>query len=236
MVVSDVKYCFVRPEVGLDTPICQYLDLDYLLRLLTTNKYFVRCKNCFSDKNEKLPPLKDMFPVYPADKKPDKSILERDMTAFEDKLALCKKRGHLPASCWTLRNKESDLMWSGYTTKLGACIRSTVRRFITAIDYTGYKLMYGRMSYNGYGYYQENELFSKDPAFADEEELRFYFVPEDSSEMPEDNVYLKAEAKDLIDEIILSPRIEPVAASELRTMLSEKYGVRIVPSMNRIDA
>lgn len=75
--MSDVKYCFVRPEVGLDTPICQYLDLDYLLRLLTTNKYFVRCKNCFSDKNEKLPPLKDMFPVYPADKKPDKSILER---------------------------------------------------------------------------------------------------------------------------------------------------------------
>lgn len=55
MVVSDVKYCFVRPEVDLDTPICQYLDLDYLLRLLTTNKYFVRCKNCFSDKNEKLP-------------------------------------------------------------------------------------------------------------------------------------------------------------------------------------
>lgn len=108
--MSDVKYCFVRQEVGLDTPICQYLDLDYLLRLLTTNKYFVRCKNCFSDKNEKLPPLKDMFPVYPADKKPDKSILERDMAAFEDKLALCKKRGHLPASCWTLRNKESDLM------------------------------------------------------------------------------------------------------------------------------
>ncbi len=96
--------------------------------------------------------------------------------------------------------------------------------------------MYGRMLYNGYGYYQENELFSKDPAFADEEELRFYFVPEDSSEMPEDNMYLKAETKDLIDEIILSPRIEPVAASELRTMLSEKYGVRIVPSMNRIGA
>lgn len=86
------------------------------------------------------------------------------------------------------------------------------------------------------GFENENELFSKDPAFADEEELRFYFVPEDSSEMPEDNMYLKAETKDLIDEIILSPRIEPVAASELRTMLSEKYGVRIVPSKNRIGA
>lgn len=238
--MNDVKYCFVRPEINIDEPICQYLDLDYLLNLLSTSKYFVRCKNCFPDKNEILPPLKSMFPVYQADSKPDKCILERDMKNFSDKLEACKERGSLPASCWTVRDRESMLMWTSYTTKLGVCIKSTVRRFVTAIDYSGYELMYGLMSYHGYSFYQDSELFSKDPAFADEKELRFYFVPKESADMPKDNVFLPVRPFELIDEIILSPFITPKAASELSAMLKEKYDkpdkpLTISTSTNRLD-
>lgn len=63
--MSDVKYCFVRPEVGLDTPICQYLDLDYLLRLLTTNKYFVRVKTASLIKTKNFRLLRICFPYIP---------------------------------------------------------------------------------------------------------------------------------------------------------------------------
>ena len=52
---------------GLDEnmPICQYMDLDYLLRLLGTRSYCVKAKELFPDKRESSLPLKSIFRLQP---------------------------------------------------------------------------------------------------------------------------------------------------------------------------
>ena len=56
------KYFYIRQFVNQNDVICQYMNLDNLILILSTNKYFVRFKRGFSDKYEKTLPLKNLFP------------------------------------------------------------------------------------------------------------------------------------------------------------------------------
>lgn len=235
--MTDEKFCYVKPEVNLEEPICQYLDLDYLLSLLSTNKYFVRFKGGFSDLYERNLPLKDLFPVYYANCKPDKDTVKQNICRIEEKLKKYRDTITIPTSCWTLREAESSLMWTSYTTKLGACIKSTVSRFISAVDFTGYDLLYGKITYQGYNYYQDDLLFYKNPSYSDEKELRFYFIPKNEANVTKkkDGVSLMVKTDELIKEIILSPYMESSAAMELSNLLTDKYGIKVNPSKIQID-
>ncbi|MBO5443841.1 MAG: hypothetical protein J5995_00625 [Muribaculaceae bacterium] len=235
--MDNVKYCYVKSEVNPEEPICQYLDLDFLLKLLSTKTYFVKFKGNFPDVHESELPLKDMFPIYCANYNPDKDKVKQDICIMSDKLEKYRHTSTIPTSCWTLRDAESSLMWHNYTTKLGACIKSTVSNFISAIDFTEYDLLYGKIAYHGYHFYQESFLFSKDSSYADEKELRFYFIPKNGTDTVKktNGISLMVKPDELIEEIILSPHIEPRAASELCIILTEKYGIKVRPSKIHID-
>lgn len=223
--MSPNKLCIVKPEMDIDETICQYMDLDFLLLLLSTKKYFVRLKRGFKDKREKELPLKDMFVPHIANQAISKDTVMQELSTMSIRLSQYREYGALPTSCWTLRQSESNLMWSGYTNKLGACIKSTIGKFVSAVDYSGYTLLYGKISYHGYNFSRDDELFSKESAFADEKELRFYFLPDITSEMRKESILLPVKPKELIQEIVLSPYIQPQAASELAQILSERYDV-----------
>ena len=233
--MTSDKYSFVRPEISLSETICQYMDLDYLLLMLSTGKYFVRYKGGFSDKDEATLPIKDVLPIHQANQKPDKERLEQDMRRFEDKLAAYKELRSVPTSCWTLRNSESSLMWSAYTSKIGVCIKSTVASFISAVDYTGYELFYGLMSYHGFSFYRDDECFSKSRAFADEKELRFYFLSDKEPDTTGNGVSFTVKPCELIKEVILSPRIAPKAAAELCEMMRKRYDIKVSASKIRMN-
>lgn len=216
-------YRYDKSQVGQDTCICQYMDLDYLIAMLSTNKYFIRIKGDFADKYENSLPLKNIFPVYPTAVQPDKDKLQQNIKMMEDKLSAYKDARNIPTSCWTIRSRESALMWSSYTTKIGVCIQSTISDFIKAIDYTGFMLIYGQMQYQGYAFSQDHELFSKHPDFADEKELRFYFIPKDNQKPIINGIKLPINPTALIKKVILSPYIEPNAGRKLCDMINHEY-------------
>ena len=230
------KYFYIRQFVNQNDVICQYMNLDNLILILSTNKYFVRFKRGFSDKYEKTLPLKNLFPAYLANRPPDKTILEENISRISEKLASYKILGNIPASCWTLRNAESALMWSGYTSKFGVCIKSTVSKFISAIDYCGYDLICGAMAYRGYNYWQDDEAFSKDQAFADEKEFRFYFLPNNAPDKKDkEGIYFSINPQVLITEVILSPQMALEVSSALGDMIQDKYSITVRNSNIHLD-
>lgn len=233
---NDDKTYRGETEVYLNTPIRQYMDLDYLLLLLNKNEYFVRYKAGFSDRNEKTLPLRDIMPIYPAHHKPSQSKLKDDFAKLSEKHAKYKELARVPTSCWTLRNSENALMWLAYTSKFGACIKSTISKFISAIDTPDYEIVYGAINYHGYSFYNNNELFSKALEFSDEKELRFYFLENKHQDVNgKAGVSFPVKPRELINEVILSPCIAPRVALELSTMLTERYGLRATPSKILMD-
>lgn len=53
-------------DIPLDTPICQYMRLDYFISILVTKEYFVRPRCEFDDAFEDNLPLSRMFPIHEA--------------------------------------------------------------------------------------------------------------------------------------------------------------------------
>ena len=77
---------FVKPEIPLDVPICQYMRLDYFISLLATGEYFVRPRCEFEDAFEAKMPLPNMFPIHEAGKTVSSEVLEDEMQKMSEKL------------------------------------------------------------------------------------------------------------------------------------------------------
>lgn len=220
---------------GLDvnTPIRQYLNLDYLLRLLESRTYYVKCKRNFEDKREGTLPLNSIFRLQPVGNISSLSLCDYSIENSLEKYRLYKVSGDYLTSCWTEREGESALMWKNFVDKKGACIKTTISNFVASFLEDDFEIFCGRISYNGYNAEQTfmEALFSKERSFSEEKEIRFYFAPKagkvnkyaDHASMPIDH-------KVLIDEIILSPYISPLERERLEHELSKKYEIEVSSS------
>jgi len=137
-----------------------------------------------------------------------------------------RESGTMLTACWTEHQGENALMWGNFTNKMGICIKSSIYNFIASIDTDDYDICCGRMSYTGI--HTDTEivdcLFTKDKAFADEDEIRFYFTPRCSqSDKTDKGVSIPVLPQVLIDEIILSPYIDARACKVLADFINEKY-------------
>ena len=230
---------FVKPEIPLDVPICQYMRLDYFISLLATGEYFVRPRCEFEDAFEAKMPLPNMFPIHEAGKTVSSEVLEDEMQKMSEKLEANKENGKLLTSCWCLQTCENLLMWNCYASKVGVRIKSTVRRFLSALNTDAYDILCGRMNYTVYSYYIDDFLFTKDKGYGGEDEFRFYFMPkatdQDSDSEKPKPVRIKVNLSELIEDVMLSPYIETRTANEICKMINDKYKITMRPSSLKIN-
>ena len=228
---------------GVDSSleIRQYMDLDYVLRLLETRSYFVKWKKCFQDRHESRLPIKAMFRIQPVGcgcNNGSNNENAIDIAKDLDKIKKFTESGCMLTACWTERKGESALMWQNFTTKMGACIKSTIHNFIASFEGDDYEIRCGRMSYTGISAGQDllESLFTKDQAFKEEKEIRFYFIPKVSLAPCEKvkNAQIRVLPDVMIDEIMLSPYIDPKAQDILKQVISEKYNIKVTSSKMEI--
>lgn len=219
--------------------ICQYMSLEYFLCLLESKQYHVNCKHTFSDLNERRLPLKKMFKLYLAKgdgycPQPTKEQLDADMDELDKKLR--QYRGfNLPTACWTSSTSESAVLWNHFAPKMGVCIHSTIDRFVNSLSVESGDIFGFNMEYCGYnGSMNVMEcLCSKEKCFQLENEVRFYFksskhrTPEIEKQQ---HIKIPVDIETLIERVVLSPDIPPLAANNLRDTFKEKYGLEVSSS------
>jgi len=230
-----MDYIFTKSEINEDTQICQYMDFDYLISLLEKKKYYVKLKNKFDDKHEQELPMRFMYPVHLFGETISKEKIAEESRMVAEKQQEFNALRKLPASCWSMFPEENALMWKCYTTKIGACVRTTVSKFLESLDCNNYSVYCGKMTYEGFGGCRENGPFSKDRQFVDERELRFYFVPLHGVNENEKDIEIPVNPSNMITEIILSPRIKRVSANAICKILKEKYDITVRVSSLEFD-
>lgn len=228
--MNRMRYFRLMDGVDANTEIHQYMDLDYLLRLLETRSYYVKQKQEFPDKHESRLPLKAMFSLQSVELRSYKGKTTDIAESLERKRKFTES-GRMFTACWTERRGEGALMWKNFTTKIGGCIKSTINNFVASFANDDYDICCGRMSYTGIYAGQDfvESLFTKDKAFKEEKEIRYYFTPKkDISNSKGISIPILPDV--MIDEIILSPYIESKAQDILKQIISEKYDINVTSS------
>lgn len=225
--MEKLRYFLLMDGVDTEQTIYQYMDLDYLLRILDTRTYFVKPKQSFHDLHESCLPLKSIFKPHLVGREYDKSVVA-DTNESLVRLRQFRESGTMLTACWTEHLGENALMWRNFTSKIGICIKSSIHNFMAAVDTDDYDMWCGRMVYTGI--HNDTEiidcLFTKDKAFIDEDEIRFYFIPKSSQKTTNDKgVSIPIMPQVLIDEIILSPYINVQACKVLTDFINDKYNV-----------
>ena len=218
--------------LGMDTPICQYMNLDYLIALLKTEEYYVNRKKVFRDKKEETLSHElvfSEFTIYNRQLSPKQ--IERSKKRQESVHRFEKVSSSLLTSCWTERVSENALMWDRDGEKNKACIKSTIGSFVSSIHETYFTIWCGKMIYEPIFpvLMSDDVIWYKQPYFSDEREIRFYFSKEMHSIIPDDDTSnhrrFRVDRKTLIQEIVLSPYIEKTTAQILKECFEKKYNI-----------
>lgn len=219
------KVYFLKNGLSTNQVIYQYMDLDYLIRLIEKKEYCVKRKYCFSDKRESCFSLNKMsFSFQPVGAYMNSHHIP--ITPQKNLWKDYEETKSLLTSCWTYQ-QENYLMWKSYTSKLGVCIESTINNFFSSLDANDYEIYVGKVSYVGYNGNQTlgDALFSKERLFSAETEIRFYFDEINENANGATTVHLPVTPTQMISSITLSPLIEKTAASVIADFLRKKYNI-----------
>lgn len=231
----DIEKCIIDPEVNADTEICQYLDFDYLMSIILRGKYCVKQKSEFIDKRESDLFSKWMFPLRPA--RDYDGIDHSEMGSVEEmnvKLKEFKNTGNYYTSCWTLDTTEKIFMWQTYASKLGVRIKTTIGDFIKSLKACDEfsRLECHKIKYKNVTFYDDFETYltTKDKAFEDEREVRFYFLNEMKKEEcinheETKKIFIPVDYHKMIKSVIISPFVEGSTASWLCENLSKEFNL-----------
>ena len=209
------------------------MDLDYLFCLLETKMYYVNRKCHFEDKEEVALPLNSLFGFgLPEKTDISKEIVNEKSEEISSKIEQYRESAYWLTSCWTKNQRESLLMWKYYTTKCGARIKSSIHNVIASIGIDTYNIVCGNIAYNGYYAKPFEEcLFSKEPAYTDEQEVRFYFIPKVfSTDKSTAGIQIPVSPSVMIDEITLSPYMQRSATKKIADFIMNVYNIKNVHS------
>jgi hypothetical protein len=220
--------------------ITQYMRLDYLFELLETNKYHVTKRGEFEDAFEIAPVNTFLLSLEPAE---DYFKKDKDRTKVSKKIEQiekdCKDLAKFPISCWCKKENESSMMWKLYAHKIGACIKTTISKFIDSIDLdlsaeNVDKIVCGSINYRKMPCYPDEKgmFFTKDIGYSEEEEFRFYFDFNKFVDNDKKFAKIPIRTKEMIDEIILSPFISKKSADIFSEILKERYNIKNVKHSN----
>lgn len=230
----DFNVCIIDSDISLDTPICQYLDLDYFMSIILRNKYCVRQKGFFIDKRESSIFSKWMFPIRPAKESGESDHLEMGtLEEMNRKLKDFSDTKGLYTSCWTLDENEKFFMWQTYASKLGIRMLSTVGDFIQSIELCAdfNKISCHKIKYKTVTFYDNMQTYltTKDMAFADEKEFRFYFH-NDTNESAVSKIFVPVNYSILIKKVTISPFVESVTSNWLIKYLLTEFNIKAYQS------
>lgn len=200
---SDV---YVLGDVTEDTKLYKYIDLSALVDIMDGN-FLVRLRKNFSDRHERgeldNPFIEQLLTV-------GHKVTDLDIKRWDD---LKRKRllsGDIPTSCFTLEADEMYHFWKSYTQNYtGVRIATTLGKFLDALDFSGFELFVGKMSYSPKdipAYDLVGYLFCKKLWYKPETEFRFYFMPKEETDFRGQNIKIDIK-KEFITEIVLSPFI-----------------------------
>lgn len=221
-------YYFRINEGDGDSPICQYMRLEYFIKMLETQKYYVRRRKYFDDINEGYKDIKLSFAFVPVGENTIPQIMSIDRII---------PYAHIdcPTACWSKKKQESFLMWKCYATEMGVCIKTTIHNFIASIkentsEESDNRIVCGSVDYKDFrpSANEECQLFDKDSAYADEEEFRFYFYfPSYFNKDKEEGIFIPVDTNVMIDEVLLSPFICKETADKFAQMIRFDYNINV---------
>lgn len=205
---------FVGSYEDMDRKILRYMDILELLNILS-GTFSVRKKSVWPDLRESGKSCDNLKYLAVFGEKVDEDRLQ-------EYGELCKKLREskdMLASCWTLNQTESMLMWSAYTQKRhGVLLKTTVGDFIASLGLSNYSVMghsvnYG-ISLQGKSYLEA--LFTKDKYYKEEQEYRFYFEPNESGSFCVD-------PQKLVNSVVLDPFLDGRSFKAMAELLTAKY-------------
>lgn len=205
---------FVGSSVGLDCKIYRYMDILELLAILE-GTFSVRQKGNWNDTRES-GDIKAALYLSVVNQPIDEQKLEKHNK-------FCKRifdSKDMYASCWTMNEAESMLMWQAYTMKRhGVLIESTIGDFVQSLNLPNYSVMcapiqYNNKVYQGMDYYEV--LFTKTPYYKDERELRFYFEPNNKG-------YFHINPEQMLKKVILNPFLNLKSSKWIEKILIASY-------------
>ncbi len=230
---DELRMFHLMQDVGLgnDTEMCQYMDLDYLMAILKTDKYYVKRKELFTDQREKSIPYRLMFEPRPINDKLSPEHIKKIDNSIKT-AHYFSESSSLLTSCWTERITENALMWDRGGERHRACILSRVGDFVSAFENTNLHIWCGRIIYEPLKplLLSEDIIWYKEPYFSDEREIRFYFSSEFSKIVSDkgnnSGLLIPVNKELLIHEIVLSPYINKSAAEKLKQSITETFGIK----------
>jgi hypothetical protein len=131
------------------------------------------------------------------------------------------------ASCWTIDDEPSDLMWLAYAPSLGVAIQTTIKRLadsLPSIEGDDWDLHHGPCSYEPEDY---NPLYQKRPRFKGEREYRVcYSIACDTEKK---GCSLPIDTATLLTKVVVSPHSGSDWLREVVKKELELHGLPSVP-------
>lgn len=206
---------FLHKELQLETPICRYIPIDYLIEMLYSKKLYISNRRNLNDKREHgiKEDLRDMFSMAPISKnnKDTKKEAMRRAKLHEEAYSTC-------VSCWTKHIEESIMFWNCYGQS--TCkISSTIGKLINSIKPEPYPIIISPVQYNDKGRTEiiQDKVFSKHEAYADEQEIRLCVL------YYEHHILLNIDVQTLIESITINPFFSKYYQQFIQDSLEEKY-------------
>lgn len=186
-----------------------------------------------------------MFPLRPAKEYnlPDDPSMGT-LAEMDKKLKEFAETGSYYTSCWTLDATDKFFMWQTYTSKFGIRMRSTVGDFIHSLNSCEYynSVWCTKINYKKVNFYDNLNIYltTKDTAFADERELRFYFLKEpiDTDKMetcPNRKIFIPINSQRMIKDVIISPFVSAVYAKWLIEHLEAEFQIKAQQSEIKLN-
>lgn len=211
----------IRKGIDINATIARYQSSIPAIHLLNGEISFSR-RSCFSDLTETgeyLDPI---------------SILSNTIIGFASKcrdnlvrkkIEMVKSTCALYASCWTLKEPESYLMWKSYAPdKTGILATTTIRQFLDSILIPDDSyLICGPMEYLTEEIDKRNfydALFTKYFPYKEEQEFRFYLYSRDNQRP---YVYIRSE-QNIVNGIWFSPLHGSINATEQAQIIMKMCG------------
>lgn len=215
----------IANNIELDRCIFRYTSVEYLLKLLNSNKLYLRSRRYSEDLNEKGWKLNQQLigglcPVL-RNKKEQRKIAEETLQKWNAIYASC-------ISCWTydttfgsVHTSENYLMWKNYTGKDGVRITSSSNRLANSIQNIGNKdIILSNIKYynkDTHSLYPQDLIFSKRDFYRDERELRLCALNS------KDQLLLDINPEMMIETITFSPFMPSETRKTLKEHIENNY-------------
>ena len=212
---------FLREGICLPN-IYRYTSFSNLIMMLDGYMRF-SLRSSFPDRHEQGDFLSEYLKVC------NSNIIDKKRKNFYKKREnLIQLSTFFHASCWTFNNCECYPLWKAYTTnEYGVMITSSLPNLLSSIYVNEQQslycapISYGEEKLNIDPY---DILFSKTSEYSFENEIRFYVIPNLlRHESHPHTLWLKCKPEIAVEEITLSPFLQPNIATSIADMLIRRY-------------